>query len=237
MTIFAHARHRLIVALTFLLLPTVGGVAEVSILIDFTRITPDAELNGVPVNRATLLETDAGYRSYLADDWRIASWNGDEPGPDSISVQRVTVEPDAMTYFGESCMRVTASIDDQSPGFTVSPPFPPDLSSSRLEVTESGEVMEIAAVSRCNPGSPETASSPLNGRTAFAICGSDRGTTCISTCESWASTWRASRSSTSSNSASTTTQPLLREKRGPPEENIKPSGSSHRSCSTSSQSS
>jgi hypothetical protein len=141
MTAAPYTRKLLVAIL--LLVPIAASFSEVSDLIDFTRIMPDAQLDGVAVNEATLLEAKDGYRSYLPNEWNAVPYDTIDPGRSSISVQRMTVERDAMTYSDESCMRIAASIDDRSPGFYVFPPFPPDVDSSWREITESGDVAVI----------------------------------------------------------------------------------------------
>jgi hypothetical protein len=128
--------RRFIAAIFIFILPVAHGFGEISTFIDFTEIIADKELRGRPVHEATLFQNGDGYRSYLPGEWSVVPYKEEDHHP--ISVKQTK-------YYDTFCMRVTGNVDLNSTGFFLYPPFPPDLTPERLEITDSGAVTQVAS--------------------------------------------------------------------------------------------
>ncbi len=135
---------KFISAILFFILPIANGFGEISVLIDFSTITVDAEIDGIPVNEKSLLYANGRYRSYLPSEWLAVPYAGADRQSSDISLVRRKSGSDVPDFHDTWCMRINAEIDSNSPGFFIIPPFPPDPNPKpdRLEITESGEVTE-----------------------------------------------------------------------------------------------
>ncbi len=126
--------RKFIIPFFLLIIPLAHGFGEISVLIDFTEIEHDTDLNGTPVNKATLSYADCRYRSYLPGEWSIVPYGSAET--------RKTISVGQAAVHDESCMRIKGEVDTGSPGFFVYPPFPPDLDTGRIEIVDSEKVIK-----------------------------------------------------------------------------------------------